>query len=296
MQRRTRRRGRTDDRVWSTQNDDRVVAVLADGAGGMPGDADTAELVVTAVRGLCRTRAVPSTPQGLCALLTRLDEDMGGRLRSCGRAAYLLWLKPLLGMVTYEPVDQVNEIADWLIATDAGDELELLAGDIRARATELEIPLGRRDEPALIEMVHEMFWRFEGQRGKHARLGRWIMLLPNSVSIHKPLFANGFHSIMIFDKVPASPPEGFFGRIVSDRVFVVSYHCGRCSRPLKPAGRTHLIRDVDLSQGGDFAPPPACGSLEATRREATRHGAISVSPPAADPSDDCVFETCRRRC
>ena len=151
-------------------------------------------------------------------------------------AAYFFWLKPALEMVTYEPVDQVNEIADWLIASDAGDELELLAGNIRARATKLEIPLGRRDEPALIEMVPEKFWRFEGQQGQHARLGRWIMLLPNSVSIHKPLFANGFHSIMIFDKAPTSPPEGFFGRIVGDRVFVVSYHCGRCST--NPAGHS----------------------------------------------------------
>lgn len=76
VQRQTRRRGSTDDRVWATQNDDRVVAVLADGAGGVPGGAEAAQLVVDGVRELCRKRAFPSTPQGLCALLTRLDEDI----------------------------------------------------------------------------------------------------------------------------------------------------------------------------------------------------------------------------
>ena len=76
VHRQTRRNGRTDDRVWLSQTEDHVIAVIADGAGGMPGGASAAELVVTAVRELCCKPGFPPTPRGLYALLTRLDEDL----------------------------------------------------------------------------------------------------------------------------------------------------------------------------------------------------------------------------
>lgn len=185
----------------------------------------------------------PARPDKRRARARRRNLAALGVIAVVAFGAYFFWLRPLLEMVTYEPVDQMNEIADWLIATESERELEQLARDIRARATELDVPFGRTNHPALVAMVPEKLWRFEGQQGKHPELTRWLMLLPASVHIHKPLFANGSHDIMIFDEAPASPPTGFFGRIVGERVYVVSYHCQRCST--KPAGHSREVARGD---------------------------------------------------
>ena len=174
-------------------------------------------------------------PRGLTTFERLLPYFLGVVLVVGAWWAYSMF-RLMRDMTTYEPVDKVNAAADWLIVNDRARELEEIARRLRTRASELEISayLSRMDDPELTRMVPERFWLLGGQP-------RYIVIRTDSVALHWPLFANGYHEIVVFQDAPVEPPTGYFGRIVNDRVYVVSYHCQRCGD--HPAGHARVPVD-----------------------------------------------------
>lgn len=62
-----------DDRLWATRLGDSLLAVLADGAGGMPGGAEAAQAFVDFTKRQVLEGTVGTTATDMCALLGKAD-------------------------------------------------------------------------------------------------------------------------------------------------------------------------------------------------------------------------------
>ena len=135
-------------------------------------------------------------------------------------------------------VRDVNEAADSLLREGAWREVQQIADDLMTSAP-VEVPfVARWDEapPGLTKRLPERLWRM-GDRGR--RPPGILRLDRHEVRFIWPVFGGNSHEVVVRSKAPTPMPVVYFGRIVSDRLFVLhNHHCERCLPQLVSHSRT----------------------------------------------------------
>jgi len=132
-----------------------------------------------------------------------------------------------------DAVQEVNATADWIIQAKTVGELERFADDLMHEFPPRPPKSQQPDQSVPPERLPMRFWRLGGDTVE-APTAIYVTPTP-SVHLYWARFASAGHDVLIFDKPPSDPPQGFFGRRISPRVFIVS-RSGNRAYDKTPAG------------------------------------------------------------